>query len=46
MRDEPFERGEVGESLRDSEIHERARGFEVEFDNAFGVESWVGAGEA
>lgn len=46
MRNEPFERGEVGESLRYSEIHERARGFEVEFDDAFGVEGWVGAGEA
>jgi hypothetical protein len=25
------------------EVHERARGFEVEFDDAFGVEGWVGA---
>lgn len=46
MRNEPFERGEVGESLRYSEIHECARGFEVEFDDAFGIEGWVGAGEA
>jgi hypothetical protein len=44
VRNEPFERGEIDESLRDGEVHERARGFEVEFDDAVGVEGWVGAG--
>jgi len=46
VRNDPFERCEVGESLCYGEVHEGACCFEVEFDDAFGVEGWVGAGEA
>lgn len=45
VRNDPFERGEIDQSLRDGEVHEGACCFEVEFDYAGGVEGWVCAGE-
>lgn len=41
MRHQPPERSEIDQSLREREVHERARGLEVEFDDAFGVDGWV-----
>jgi hypothetical protein len=45
VRNDPFQRCEIDQSLCYSEVHEGARCFEVEFDDAFGVERWVCAGE-
>jgi len=39
--DNPFQRSEIDDRLGQSEIHERARRLEVEFDQAFGVKCWV-----
>lgn len=46
MWHQPLERREVDQRPRQREIHECARRFEVEFDEAFGVEGWVCADQA